>query len=188
MASCATFKTTVLALRSCNFYSCFQAKAQPTSLSISPNGELFALTSTDFKVRIYQYLSGKTLRTYDESYDALNEMQKDGDAAYRLEAFDFGRRNITTHFAHRHSLGGPFALFTVARLLRKLRVTHGLCTPTFAREYAAASTAIIATYWSCGLWHTCGGSNTAGEWLSSESIVLQSARHPPTSALIARPA
>lgn len=68
-----------------------QAKALPTSLSVSPNGEFFAVTSTDSKVRVYRYLTGKTRRTYDESYDALNQLQKEGDDAYRLEAFDFGR-------------------------------------------------------------------------------------------------
>ncbi|KAL1521995.1 hypothetical protein AB1Y20_021640 [Prymnesium parvum] len=75
-----------------DLYNLAKAKALPTSLSVSPNGEFFAVTSTDSKVRVYRYLTGKTRRTYDESYDALNQLQKEGDDAYRLEAFDFGRR------------------------------------------------------------------------------------------------
>lgn len=75
-----------------DLYALAKSRAVPTSLSISPDGEHFAVTATDYKVRLYVYATGKTRRTYDESYDALNTLQKEGDEAYRLEAFDFGRR------------------------------------------------------------------------------------------------
>ena len=50
------------------------------------------LTLTLTKVRLFRYATGKTRRTYDEGVEALHELQKGGDEAYRLEAFDFGRR------------------------------------------------------------------------------------------------
>ena len=50
-----------------------------------------AFDRTHIQVRLYRYSTGKTRRTYDESYDALNQLQREGDDAYRLEAFDFGR-------------------------------------------------------------------------------------------------
>lgn len=75
-----------------DLYGLAKARAAPTSLAISPDGEHFAVTASDFKVRLYRYASGKCIRTFDESYDTMNQLQKDGDDAYRLEAFDFGRR------------------------------------------------------------------------------------------------
>mmetsp|Transcript_23026 Transcript_23026/g.38101 ORF Transcript_23026/g.38101 Transcript_23026/m.38101 type:complete len:617 (-) Transcript_23026:553-2403(-) len=75
-----------------DLYEIAKCRANPTSLSISPDGEHFAITATDLKVRIYRYATGKTRRTYDESLESLHALQKNGDDAYRLEAFDFGRR------------------------------------------------------------------------------------------------
>ena len=133
-----------------HLYELAKCKARPTSLSVSPDGAHFAVTSSDakvrpptslrppnpdpqpspsptsapalsptsaptlsstlsstlastpaptpapalsaLKVRLFRYATGKTRRTYDEGLDALHELQKGGDEAYRLEAFDFGRR------------------------------------------------------------------------------------------------
>jgi len=75
-----------------HLYELAKCKARPTSLSVSPDGAHFAVTSSDAKVRLFRYATGKTRRTYDEGLDALHELQKGGDEAYRLEAFDFGRR------------------------------------------------------------------------------------------------
>ena len=75
-----------------DLYEVAKSRARPTSLSVSRDGRHFAITASDHKLRIYRYASGKTRRTYDESPDALHALQREGDDAYRLEAFDFGRR------------------------------------------------------------------------------------------------
>jgi len=75
-----------------DLYSLAKARAAPTSLAIAPDGEHFAITASDYKVRLFRYASGKCLRTFDESSDAMHNLQKEGDATFRLEAFDFGRR------------------------------------------------------------------------------------------------
>ena len=75
-----------------DLYAIAKARAAPTALAISPDGEFFAISGSDFKVRLFRFVSGKCRRTFDESYDAMHSVQKDGDDAYRLEAFDFGRR------------------------------------------------------------------------------------------------
>ena len=75
-----------------DLYVLAKAKVALTSLAVSPNGEHFAITAADFKVRLFQYASGKCLRVLDESYEAMHHVQKEGGEAYRLEAFDFGRR------------------------------------------------------------------------------------------------
>jgi len=75
-----------------DLYAVAKARSTPTSLSISPDGEHFALTASDAKVRLFRYGSGRCVCTFDEGPDALHSLQKEGDDAYRLEAFDFGRR------------------------------------------------------------------------------------------------
>ena len=75
-----------------DLYAIAKAKATPSSLAISPDGEHFALCASDCRVRLYRYASGKCMRVFDEGSDATHQLQKEGDAAYRLEAFDFGRR------------------------------------------------------------------------------------------------
>ena len=40
------------------------------------------MTSSDAKVRLFRYATGKTRRTYDEGVDALHELQRGGDEAY----------------------------------------------------------------------------------------------------------
>ena len=75
-----------------DLYALAKAKAAPTALAVSPDGEYFAVCASDFKVRLFRWASGKCRRSFDESYDAMHQLQKEGDDAYRLEAFDFGRR------------------------------------------------------------------------------------------------
>eukprot|EP00308_Calcidiscus_leptoporus_P024452 CAMPEP_0119354182 /NCGR_PEP_ID=MMETSP1334-20130426/3213_1 /TAXON_ID=127549 /ORGANISM="Calcidiscus leptoporus, Strain RCC1130" /LENGTH=613 /DNA_ID=CAMNT_0007367667 /DNA_START=39 /DNA_END=1880 /DNA_ORIENTATION=- len=89
-----------------DLYAVAKCKARPTSLSVSADGRHFALTATDLKIRIYSFRSGKTRRTYDEGLDALHTLQKTGDDAYRLEAFDFGRR-MAVEREYRAAAGAP---------------------------------------------------------------------------------
>ena len=76
-----------------DLYNLAKAKATPTSLSVAPDGEHFAVTATDYKVRLFRYTTGKTRRTYDESYDALNGLQKEGGPAGGPDKFS-GRINV----------------------------------------------------------------------------------------------
>ena len=46
---------------------CAQAKAEPTTLAVSPRGDMFVVTSLDKKIRVFDYLTGKLKRVYDES-------------------------------------------------------------------------------------------------------------------------
>lgn len=71
-----------------------KAKSVPSSLTISPIGEQFATFSfPDRKVRLFDFASGKLLRTYDESIATITEMQQAGTLSSEpLEAVEFGRR------------------------------------------------------------------------------------------------
>ena len=46
-------------------------------------------------MRLFSFRTGKTRRTYDETSESLHALQKDGDDAYRLEAFD----ELSMHFS-----------------------------------------------------------------------------------------
>jgi peptidylprolyl isomerase domain and WD repeat-containing protein 1 len=43
-------------------------------------------------VHVFNFLTGKLTRTYDESLQAASEMQQAGTAVYQLDDMDFGRR------------------------------------------------------------------------------------------------
>ncbi|KAL8757563.1 MAG: hypothetical protein Q9199_002134 [Rusavskia elegans] len=70
-----------------------KAKSTPTSFVISPDGANFATFSfPDRQVRIFDFTSGKLLRSYDESIDTITEMQQAGTSLQKLEDVEFGRR------------------------------------------------------------------------------------------------
>lgn len=71
-----------------------KARSIPSSLTISPTGTRFATFSfPDRKVRLFEFATGKLLRTYDESITTITEMQQAGTLASEpMEAVEFGRR------------------------------------------------------------------------------------------------
>ncbi|KAM0332510.1 hypothetical protein ACHAQA_002793 [Verticillium albo-atrum] len=78
---------------STNLFDFKKAKTVPTSLSISPDGQQFAVFSQpDRKIRIFDFASGKLHRTYDESLQVIEEMQQAGTALSKLDAVEYGRR------------------------------------------------------------------------------------------------
>lgn len=46
----------------------------------------------DRQIRIFSFLTGKLTRKYDESLEAIQEMQQAGTAIYKVEDMEFGRR------------------------------------------------------------------------------------------------
>lgn len=71
-----------------------QTKSIPTCLIFSPNSSHFVTlsSSTDRQVRIFNTLTGKMTRRYDESLNAIQEMQQAGTASHKLDDMEFGRR------------------------------------------------------------------------------------------------
>jgi len=59
------------------------------SLAVSPNGEQFATLSTDRKVRVFKFLSGKLTRVFDESLQHFTELQQ---KKQQIPNMEFGRR------------------------------------------------------------------------------------------------
>lgn len=78
---------------STNLFEFKKAKSVPTSLTVSPNGQRFVTMSMpDRKIRIFDFGSAKLYRTYDESLQAMEEMQQAGTSSYQMDNIEFGRR------------------------------------------------------------------------------------------------
>lgn len=78
---------------STNLFDFKKAKSVPTCITISPQGKSFvAFSLPDRKIRLFDFASAKLHRTYDESLQAMEELQQAGTAAQRLDQVEFGRR------------------------------------------------------------------------------------------------
>ncbi|KIM28414.1 hypothetical protein M408DRAFT_8792 [Serendipita vermifera MAFF 305830] len=76
-----------------DLYEFKKSRTSPTSLTISPNQSHFVtLTASDRQIRVFDLLSGKMTRGYDESLQAIQEMQQAGTAVHRPDDMEFGRR------------------------------------------------------------------------------------------------
>ncbi|TFK40808.1 hypothetical protein BDQ12DRAFT_734001 [Crucibulum laeve] len=76
-----------------DLYEFKKSKSTPTCITISPDSSSFVTFSfPDRQIRVFSFLSGKLTRKYDESLEAIQEMQQAGTAVYRVEDMEFGRR------------------------------------------------------------------------------------------------
>ncbi|KAI1386990.1 uncharacterized protein F4822DRAFT_331723 [Hypoxylon trugodes] len=76
-----------------NLFEFKKAKSTPVSLTISPSGHRFVTFSVpDRKIRVFDFASAKLYRTYDESLQVIEDMQRAGTAMQKLDDVDFGRR------------------------------------------------------------------------------------------------
>ncbi|XP_060535102.1 peptidylprolyl isomerase domain and WD repeat-containing protein 1 [Cylas formicarius] len=64
-------------------------KTVPSSLCFSPDGKKFASISTDRKVRVFNFLTGKLTRVFDETLPRFIELQQ---RTQQLPNMEFGRR------------------------------------------------------------------------------------------------
>lgn len=81
---------------STNLFEFRKAKCVPSCLTISPDGRQLATYSMpDRKLRLFDFPSAKLHRTYDESLQAIEEMQQAGSAAQKIDHVEFGRRLAT---------------------------------------------------------------------------------------------
>uniref|UniRef100_A0A061RJB2 peptidylprolyl isomerase n=1 Tax=Tetraselmis sp. GSL018 TaxID=582737 RepID=A0A061RJB2_9CHLO len=75
-----------------DMYALAKAKTTAPAIDVSRDGSKFVSFCADRKVRIFKFLTGKLLRTYDETMEAANELQRGENELFRLENIDFGRR------------------------------------------------------------------------------------------------
>ncbi|KAF8903137.1 hypothetical protein CPB84DRAFT_1774958 [Gymnopilus junonius] len=76
-----------------DLYEFKKSKSTPTCITLSPDSSSFVTFSLpDRQIRVFSFLSGKLARKYDESLEAVQEMQQAGTAVYRVEDMEFGRR------------------------------------------------------------------------------------------------
>ncbi|CAI6051420.1 unnamed protein product [Clonostachys chloroleuca] len=78
---------------STNLFDFKKAKSVPSCLTLSGDGKQLATFSfPDRKLRIFDFGTGKLHRTYDESLQALEDMQQAGSSSSKLDNVEFGRR------------------------------------------------------------------------------------------------
>ncbi|KAJ1730536.1 Peptidyl-prolyl cis-trans isomerase cyp15 [Coemansia biformis] len=79
-----------------DLYEFKKSKCVPNCLEFSPDFSLFACTCVgDSIVRVFQTLTGKLYRKYDESITASNAIQAgDGAERFKLDGMEFGRRLV----------------------------------------------------------------------------------------------
>ncbi|KAK3235787.1 Peptidylprolyl isomerase [Cymbomonas tetramitiformis] len=75
-----------------DLFTFVKTKMVPTSLEVSPDGKHFVLLAPDRKIRVFQFRTGKLVRTYEETLEVINDIQKADDSPFKLENIDFGRR------------------------------------------------------------------------------------------------
>ncbi|KAK9473108.1 uncharacterized protein V1510DRAFT_415134 [Dipodascopsis tothii] len=76
-----------------DLYEFRKRKCTPTCLTFDPRGRHFATYSVpDRQVRLFDFASGKIVRTYDESIAVANDMQQAGTAPKVFDEIEFGRR------------------------------------------------------------------------------------------------
>jgi WD40 repeat protein len=61
-----------------DLYDIAKAKAYPQSIAVSPTGNMFVITSTDRKVRIFRFKTGKLARVYSESIETYEALHAEG--------------------------------------------------------------------------------------------------------------
>ena len=67
-------------------------KTVPQSVAISKDGSKFAIRSDDGKIRVFKFREGRLSRSYDESLQCAESLQRSGAAALHLDDVDFYRR------------------------------------------------------------------------------------------------
>ncbi|KAL4182521.1 hypothetical protein AMTRI_Chr11g93690 [Amborella trichopoda] len=75
-----------------NLFDIAKCKTTVSAIEVSSDGKQFAVTSPDRRIRVFWFISGKLRRTYDESLEVAQDLQRSDAPLYRLEAIDFGRR------------------------------------------------------------------------------------------------
>ncbi|KAJ7784527.1 hypothetical protein B0H16DRAFT_1492864, partial [Mycena metata] len=76
-----------------DLYEFKKSRSTPTCITLSPDSSSFVTFSLpDRQIRVFSFLGGKLTRKYDESLQAIQEMQQAGTALYKVEDMEFGRR------------------------------------------------------------------------------------------------
>lgn len=75
-----------------DLFALAKAKTYARSLEISKDGSQFMMLGADSRIRIWRFATGMLRRSFDESMEAAQQLQKSGVSQFVLEDMDFGRR------------------------------------------------------------------------------------------------
>lgn len=75
-----------------DLYEFAKSKTIVSGLAFSSNGKRFATLSTDRKVRVFTFATGKLIRAFDETLPRFHEMQQSSKLIPNME---FGRKYVS---------------------------------------------------------------------------------------------
>jgi len=79
-----------------HLYEFAKKRTVPMSLEISKDGAQFVCVAADKQVRVFNFLTGKMRRVFNENVEEANRLQRaaegEGAEMYKLDSIDFGRR------------------------------------------------------------------------------------------------
>ncbi|XP_024519756.1 peptidyl-prolyl cis-trans isomerase CYP71 isoform X2 [Selaginella moellendorffii] len=75
-----------------DLYTLAKCKTTVSALEVSQDGLQFVTSSPDRRIRVFRFKTGKLRRTFDESLEVAQDLQRSDQPLCRLDAFDFGRR------------------------------------------------------------------------------------------------
>eukprot|EP00494_Astrolonche_serrata_P030401 UN30668 len=104
LPACVTFKSKFQT----DLFDFFKNSITLICLEISPDGKRFATLGNDFKLRLYDFCSGKILFMMDESIGFYEAEQMKEDSIYKIEPFQFGLRVATEKEALKEISNNPY--------------------------------------------------------------------------------
>ena len=93
-----------------NLYDLAKAKCSPIAITVAPQQELFAITSSDKRIRIFDFRSGKLKRMYDESADTYPAAEYGRQLALERE---FESSPMMAHWNCAFDESGNFLVFII---------------------------------------------------------------------------
>ncbi|KAI3909834.1 hypothetical protein MKW92_050637 [Papaver armeniacum] len=104
-----------------------KCKTTVSAIEVSPDGEKFAITSPDRKIRVFHFRSGMLRQQYDESLEVAQGLQRDNVPLYMLEANEFGRRVAVEEGIERtENVPQPNAIFDESSNFIIYATLHGI--------------------------------------------------------------
>lgn len=147
---------------STNLYDFKKSKTFLTSIAISPDGTKFAALSAypHRKISIFDFVSAKKLKEYDESLDAITEMQQFGTSAYKPDDIEFGKRlsvekdlelvskDIGDVRARRmcFDISGNYILYSTLLGIKLVNLMSNSCTLLYGKEESDIRFLNVALY------------------------------------------
>ncbi|XP_063902426.1 peptidylprolyl isomerase domain and WD repeat-containing protein 1-like [Zophobas morio] len=136
-----------------DLYEFAKNKTLPTSIDFSPDGQLMVMMSKDLKIRIFNVLSGKLFKIFDESLSTFTELQA---KSPQMDNIEFGRRlavdrEIIKNDALKYTNAvfdesGNFILYATMLGIKVVNIRTNKCSKVIGKSESSARFLNLALY------------------------------------------